>query len=88
MTFWNITALVTFNCSLLMESVMSLVVYTEKASWILSSFYLINSRIGENRRLKVHQIECDMLRNKVHLGNTMGDCFEDESGIISYYLDE
>ena len=43
MTFWNITALVTLNCSLLMESVMSLVVYTEKASWILSSFYLINS---------------------------------------------
>ena len=29
-----------------------------------------------------------MLKNKVQLGNTMGDCFEDESGIISYYLDE
>ena len=41
MTFWNTMALVTLNCSLLMERVMSLVVYTQKASWILSSFYLI-----------------------------------------------
>ena len=76
---------------------MSLVIYTQKASQILSSVYLIYSsfslhikdiielgRTEESRFIR----ECDMLKNKVHLGNTMGDCFEDKSGIILYYLEE
>ena len=73
---------------------MSLVVYTHMAFWILSCFDLIYFkifsayktyfRIGENQRVWIHHIKCDMyfiFTYLVHLGNTMGDCCEDESDI-------
>ena len=70
---------------------MSLVVYMQMAFWILYCFDLINFkffssyktyvRIGENQRVWIKCDMCYIFTYIVHLGNTMGDCCEEESDI-------